>query len=280
MRILDKHTDNYLQTLSVAIRKDPASLEHWRCLHIPHTHGTPDSAYEKAFALLQESLLEIDGDVIFCPDKDVLIVSRVLPTIQLQEVGDLVVHTLGTVHETPVVYDLFLQWHETSELMESKVKNYRSPQWIPLTEDAEDIRKIYAAFDGAKLRGQPGRPLTVLLVEDDLLTRRLVSTGFKEEYSILMADNAEDAIAQYIFHAPDVVFLDIGLPGKSGFSVLQQIIQIDPHAYVVMFSGNSYLDNLNKAFGAGAAGFIAKPFKKEKMRHYIEDSAMHHHRYA
>lgn len=123
-------------------------------------------------------------------------------------------------------------------------------------------------------------PLHVMLVEDDPLTRRLVTGAFKENYALITAESAEEAVANYLLHAPDIVFLDIGLPDASGLQVLQSIMDSDPEAYVVMFSGNSYLDNVTTALGIGASGFVGKPFKKEKMRHYIEDSALHHNKYA
>jgi DNA-binding NtrC family response regulator len=119
-----------------------------------------------------------------------------------------------------------------------------------------------------------------MVVEDDPLTRRLVANAFKQDYALITAATAQEAVMNYLIHAPDIVFLDIGLPDANGFNVLHQIMTSDPDAYVVMFSGNSYLDNVTNALSNGAAGFISKPFKKDKMFQYIQESSRHHHKYC
>ena len=70
---------------------------------------------------------------------------------------------------------------------------------------------------------------------------------------------------------PDLILLDIGLPDSSGLEVLDLIMENNPHAYVVMLSGNDDIINISKTLEAGAQGFVAKPFKKEKLLHYINE---------
>lgn len=73
----------------------------------------------------------------------------------------------------------------------------------------------------------------------------------------------------YVEHAPDIVFLDIHLPDMDGRELLKQIREFDGDAYVVMLSGDSLPRNVIETKKAGAAGFITKPFNKEKVMHYI-----------
>lgn len=277
MRVLTANTEPYLRALATSVCKDPASLEHWRCLHITPNAENQAESYARAIQQVKRTIPEMDGDVIHCADNDVLIISRGLPLVQLQEVGDMLIESATGMWENfgeMRIYDMFYDWHDVSELLQAKTRNVGEPK--PATAITETPSALHAVFEEAKIRRQQRTPLQIMLVEDDALTRRLVAAGFKDTYALIATDNAEDAVEKYLLHAPDVVFLDIGLPGQSGFAALQKIMAYDPNAYVVMFSGNSYLDNISTAFDAGASGFIAKPFRKDKMQHYIEDGAMHH----
>jgi DNA-binding NarL/FixJ family response regulator len=141
-----------------------------------------------------------------------------------------------------------------------------------------EIDSLKEVFLEAKKR-RPGRhPAHVLVVEDDPLTRRIVAHALREAYAMISACNAQEAVAEYLSYAPDAVFLDIGLPDISGFDVLDQIMKVDPDAFVVMFSSNDYPENVQRAHAAGAKGFVSKPFKKEMLKNYIQGSALHHHK--
>ena len=111
--------------------------------------------------------------------------------------------------------------------------------------------------------------IKVLLVEDDPVTRWMVRTGLKEECVFATANHVQQAMDLYVSYAPHIVFLDIQLPDGSGYEVLDWIMWHDPEAYVVMFSSHNDLDNIMKAFESGANGFIAKPFLKDTLLHYI-----------
>ena len=85
------------------------------------------------------------------------------------------------------------------------------------------------------------------------------------------ASSAAEAIEKHLLLVPDIVFLDIGLPDADGFMVLNHIHHYDPDCMVVMFSGDSFLDNRVRALSAGAGGFLPKPFNRDSFVHYIED---------
>lgn len=146
--------------------------------------------------------------------------------------------------------------------------------------DFGEIASLQEVFNEAKKRRKGRQPQYVMVVEDDPLTRRIISQAFKENYALINAQNAHEAVADYLLHAPDVVFLDIGLPDTSGFEVLDLLMACDPEAYIVMFSSNHYPENVSRAMKAGASGFIAKPFSKENLSGYIRSSAAHHHKYC
>lgn len=273
MRIYNENTEDYIRALAGSIAKDPSSLEHWECMHIQlPPQETPDlSALERC----RDEYRDIDCDIVVCPDRDVLLVSRHMPA----ELLDGFVAALTSGFAEIKLYDMFRDWRQVHALLEGKIAAVRPVAPMPVQmESAGEIRALLGAFAEAKNLRKGRHPQYIMVVEDDPMTRRLVTGAFKENYALIAVENAQDAIVNYLLHAPDIVFLDIGLPDINGLAVLRQIMASDPDAYVVMFSGNSYLDNVTTALNAGASGFIAKPFKKEKMRHYIEDSVAHHHK--
>lgn len=279
MRLFTENTEQYIHLLAGALSKDPASLESWKCVRIrPHEGSTLDLY---ALAKLKETHTDMDGDVVACKDGDVFLISREISQEKMDDLADMIATYMSDDAPTIDNYDLFFDWRKIRAAMLVKTSGTVALA-VPELESADfgDTGALSAVFADAKQKRKSRHPQYVLVVEDDPLTRRIVGNALKENYAVISATDAREAIAQYLMYAPDVVFLDIGLPDVSGFAVLKQIVASDPDAYVVMFSGNSYLDNVTKALSHGASGFIAKPFKKDRIQRYIEDSALHHHKYA
>lgn len=105
----------------------------------------------------------------------------------------------------------------------------------------------------------------VLVVDDDALFRRLVSKAFEGMSRVLEVADGASAVEAYVENIPDVVFLDIMLPKVSGVSVLEEILDFDSSAYVVMVTTDDTKDNLLSANGVGAKGFLGKPLAPEKL---------------
>ena len=275
MRLYHENTEQYIYALAESISKDPASLENWRCIHIHPMQATILSpAYIQG---VMDLFKHLDCDMVICEDLDILLISR---ENTLSELAGHIMHGLPAKSEMQL-YDLVHDWRIIRPILLTKtLQDTIVPAPLHTKPDFGEVNHLSDVFCEAKKLRKHRQPQYVMVVDDDPLTRRLVTTAFKEKYALITACDAQEAVANYLLHAPDVVFLDIGLPSINGFSVLQQLIASDPDAYIVMFSGNSYLDNVTAALNAGAAGFVAKPFKKEKLRYYIEDSAMHHQKFC
>lgn len=136
----------------------------------------------------------------------------------------------------------------------------------------------YAAMgDEAKTSSIPVRrarrkDTLVMIVEDDRFTAAYAANILNKDYEIIHAKTGEDAIAAYIEHAPDIVFQDIHLPGLNGYETLDAIRKIDSAAHVVMLSGDAVRDNIVAASKGGAAGFLKKPFTRERMIAMVKGS--------
>lgn len=124
-----------------------------------------------------------------------------------------------------------------------------------------DEHKVSSINIRRKRRESP----VVMFVEDDRFTAAYASNILNKEYDMVVCKNGEDAISDYIEHAPDIVFLDIHLPGLSGHETLQAIRAIDRNAYVVMLSVDTKHSNIIKASENGAHKFLKKPFSRERL---------------
>lgn len=109
----------------------------------------------------------------------------------------------------------------------------------------------------------------VLLIEDDPVTRWMVRLALKGSCVLSTAPDAGKAISAYHACQPDLVLLDIGLPGRDGKDLLSHLMRMDPGAYVVMFSSQDTAENLVETVQKGAKGFITKPFHREDILKHV-----------
>lgn len=116
--------------------------------------------------------------------------------------------------------------------------------------------------------------MDILIVDDEVLARqRLVRMVEKIEgfRVIAEADNAEDALAAITQHDPDIVLLDIRMPGRDGLSLAQDIAELeDAPAVIFCTAFDQYaLD----AFGTNAVGYLLKPVKAEQLLQVLEKAS-------
>lgn len=112
----------------------------------------------------------------------------------------------------------------------------------------------------------------VLIVDDALIMRKRIRQ-IAEEAGWQVAGEAKDgeeALDLYERESPDLVTMDIVMPKMDGVTALQQLMQDDPHARVVMVSAVNQKEKLAQCIQAGAIDFIVKPFEKARLRGFFE----------
>ena len=109
----------------------------------------------------------------------------------------------------------------------------------------------------------------VMVVEDDLFARNIAKNALQSKFRVVEVSDGGKAVQEYLSHSPDIVFLDIHLPNKKGYDILKEIVDLDPKAYVVMLSADTAQDSVTKCVQNGAKGFVAKPFRGEKLYDYM-----------
>ena len=106
----------------------------------------------------------------------------------------------------------------------------------------------------------------VLVVDDDpgmleLMEIYLSRRGFQ----VFGVPNGEDALGTLDDTQPDLIILDLVLPGMGGLDVLRQLKQALPRVPVVMASGHGQARNIVESMRRGASEFLLKPFELEEL---------------
>ena len=80
-----------------------------------------------------------------------------------------------------------------------------------------------------------------------------------------LLEDTEDALAKYGEIRPDIVTMDIIMPGMDGLETAQALLEEYKDASIIMVSSLAYDDTFEEAKAIGAKGFIDKPFEKEQL---------------
>jgi len=103
--------------------------------------------------------------------------------------------------------------------------------------------------------------LRVLVVEDDPRMVELLRMGLVEQgHAVMMATTAEDGLRLVDRTSFDAIVLDIGLPGRSGYSMARELLDRQSRPAILMLTALSHQDHVVLGFDAGADDYITKPF--------------------
>jgi diguanylate cyclase (GGDEF)-like protein len=117
-------------------------------------------------------------------------------------------------------------------------------------------------------------------VDDDPTTRKLVQAVLsKHGYQVLLAPTGQDGVDSFIANRPDLVLMDVQMPGMNGFEACALIRQLDGHATpIIMLTGSEDLESIESAFTAGATDFITKPINfpllAQRVRYALRSSEL------
>jgi excisionase family DNA binding protein len=126
-------------------------------------------------------------------------------------------------------------------------------------------RDLEAFLDRSGPGGRSGGPL-VLVVDDDSRLREFIRVNLEAEgYTVAEAGSAEDALQAIAGQAPDLVLLDVVMPGVDGWQMLQRMQERHGSIPVIMFSGKVDEGAAADAARRGAQGFIGKPFDPQQL---------------
>ena len=117
----------------------------------------------------------------------------------------------------------------------------------------------------------------VLVVDDNEDIRNLISIILNgERYNVLAVESGTEALEIYQEFKPELILLDIMMPGLSGFEVLEKIRDIRNSKLssvpIVMITAKSLTDDIDRAIKLGATSYIVKPFRAESLKQKVIDT--------
>jgi CheY-like chemotaxis protein len=117
----------------------------------------------------------------------------------------------------------------------------------------------------------PLRALVALVVDDKADARSILSRiAAKAGFRVIEGADGHEAVRLHAEHHPDLIFLDIEMPGLSGLDALRDIHDADPHVPVVIVSGAKAADIGERALELGAVNYLGKPFDTREIRFVID----------
>ena len=104
----------------------------------------------------------------------------------------------------------------------------------------------------------------LLLIDDEEVIVRILSMSLKSDgYDVVGAYSGEEGLKVFQRESPDVVLVDIKMPGMDGIEVLRRVKNINPHTEVIIITGHGDMSSAIEALQLGASDFITKPVKDE-----------------
>jgi len=234
----------------------------WQCVYLcfsGHKEQYDDTACTRITADIVRDMIAVkEGHIYRCADNDVIILCK----------GEM----------PPLTQDVFIESGEPAGSLTEMKRNLctridLSRQWplfLSLCEDkaVEDSDEPYSVV----LAQQDKRceRLLVLLAEEESYVCNVIRAALGEGYDIIDVADEHSTLSAYTMLHPDVVFLDIDLPGAGGNAVLHKLLAVDKAAFIVMLANASMKETIVSALEKGAQGFITRPFTREKLSQYMQ----------
>jgi DNA-binding NtrC family response regulator len=111
----------------------------------------------------------------------------------------------------------------------------------------------------------------ILVIDDDPKISWILSEGLGETYHILSAKDGLEGLQMVTKTHPNLVLLDIKMPGMEGLEVLDKIKSMDQITEVIMLSGHGETKNVVESIKRGASEFINKPFDVKEVEIHIQN---------
>ena len=113
---------------------------------------------------------------------------------------------------------------------------------------------------------------TVLIVDDSMFMRMVLKDLLQDVCVAVEANSAAAALEQYEAEQPDLVLLDIIMPGgdEAGIGVLKSLMDAHPDAKVVMVTALGQDAIIEQCRKLGARDYVTKPFDEQRVRQVVE----------
>lgn len=116
----------------------------------------------------------------------------------------------------------------------------------------------------------------ILIVDDQLGVRRLLFETFREDkHEVVMAANGKDALKSLENFSPDLILMDMKMPGMNGIDTLRQIRSFNREVSVIMMTAYGDAPSMEQARELGVLHYMSKPFDLFELRDHVRDILEH-----
>jgi len=117
-------------------------------------------------------------------------------------------------------------------------------------------------------------PVKLMIVDDEPHLRSSLTFWFKEEgYDVLSAGSGREALATLAREAPQILLVDIKMPGMDGLEVLRKVRETSPETTVIIMTAYASVETAIQALKDGAYDYIVKPFDPEAISRLVKKAA-------
>lgn len=120
------------------------------------------------------------------------------------------------------------------------------------------------------------KPIRVLIVDDHEIVREglQILLGEESEFEVVgTAGNSDEAVSMTKIHKPDVILMDLVLPGLDGIETTKRVIAVNPATHVLVLTSYSDDQRVRDAIQAGAIGYLLKDVLKSELLNAIRSAA-------
>jgi len=110
------------------------------------------------------------------------------------------------------------------------------------------------------------RPVRVLVVEDDKEIAQVLQRSLRMEgYEVRLSDDGAQALDEIQAFVPDLIVLDLGLPGMDGLEVARRLRDDDDDTPILILTARDAVDSRVEGLDVGADDYIVKPFERQEL---------------
>ncbi len=112
----------------------------------------------------------------------------------------------------------------------------------------------------------------ILVVDDEANVRLVLSEMLEDEYVVLTAGNGEEAIEKVEREKPDLLFLDLKMPGMDGLGVMKKVKEIRPDLPIIILSAVEEIKTVVTTLHLGADDYLLKPSSVYEIKRAIRET--------
>jgi two-component system, chemotaxis family, chemotaxis protein CheY len=112
--------------------------------------------------------------------------------------------------------------------------------------------------------------MKILLIDDSSLSRNIVKRSLGDHYTYVEAHDGITGIEKFYLEKPDLVILDLTMPGMHGLDVLTQLKNMDPNVPVVVGTADVQDFSRNQAEELGAKAYLTKPYTPDTIQKAVD----------